>query len=330
LRILLHIGVHKTGSTALQGFFAANRLRLLEHGILYPQAARWPEDSVRYAHHRLPWSLLRPDRVADPWPALRRELAHSAAEVAILSAERFEGLRRDDQLTKLGSLLADHEVTVIVYLRRQDEYLHGDYCTRIVHNGEDLDFEAYKARKTPNLDYRKLLERWERRFGREALVVRPYERSQLADADIVADFAAGAGIELPEGLRGTARVNRSYPKNVIDAFRRLWRLGIDPESIASCKRIAAWAYQGRRVDADVMSPAERAELLGGFEASNSFVAREYLGREDGVLFRDRGVGDQDAWDERYRSPDSYLTTTLRDLGRRLEEARGARALPGSR
>ena len=38
--ILLHLGFHKTGTTALQSAFAASRPQLLEHGVLYPGRRR--------------------------------------------------------------------------------------------------------------------------------------------------------------------------------------------------------------------------------------------------------------------------------------------------
>ena len=38
--ILLHLGFHKTGTTALQSAFAASRPALLEHGVLYPGRRR--------------------------------------------------------------------------------------------------------------------------------------------------------------------------------------------------------------------------------------------------------------------------------------------------
>src|SRR5438128_10443001 len=40
MRLILHIGTHKTGSTALQHFLSANRKELSEYGIYYASPVR--------------------------------------------------------------------------------------------------------------------------------------------------------------------------------------------------------------------------------------------------------------------------------------------------
>lgn len=42
-RLILHIGPHKTGSTAIQNFFFERGARLSERGVLYPEAGRHPD-----------------------------------------------------------------------------------------------------------------------------------------------------------------------------------------------------------------------------------------------------------------------------------------------
>jgi hypothetical protein len=39
--LLLHVGLHKTGTTTVQNFLYENRNELLQHGILYPDVAMW-------------------------------------------------------------------------------------------------------------------------------------------------------------------------------------------------------------------------------------------------------------------------------------------------
>ena len=45
----MHIGTHKTGTTAIQHFLDQNRSRLLEQGFLYPAV---PEGSLAPRQHR--------------------------------------------------------------------------------------------------------------------------------------------------------------------------------------------------------------------------------------------------------------------------------------
>lgn len=47
--LLLHVGPHKTGTTAIQGALAAARPALLEHGVVYPGQTRSQADAARVA-----------------------------------------------------------------------------------------------------------------------------------------------------------------------------------------------------------------------------------------------------------------------------------------
>jgi hypothetical protein len=59
--ILLHVGPHKTGTTAIQGALAVARPQLLAHGILYPgrrvehnkQAAAAIQRALGWEHRRV-------------------------------------------------------------------------------------------------------------------------------------------------------------------------------------------------------------------------------------------------------------------------------------
>src|SRR4051794_26074710 len=94
--ILVHIGMHKTGTTAMQTLFAANRDRLRELGVLYP--------GQRPDHHLVARSFTQraigpggADKPPSPrmWSELAAELRDERCRV-VLSSEFFS-LARDDQ-----------------------------------------------------------------------------------------------------------------------------------------------------------------------------------------------------------------------------------------
>lgn len=322
MRVVLHIGIHKTGSTAIQTALSLNTELLATQGVLYPQTGRWPADghTLVTGHHRLPWSFTRPEG-DDPWSSLKRELAETDKDIIILSSEEFEMVRRADQLDQIAKHLAGHDVTVVAYLRRQDEYLHGMYCTQVLHYEAQWPFEAYKAYWGSDLDYEQLLTRWEAAFGRAALLVRPYESAQLVNGDVVDDFFTQADLIPTDLIRADRRdrVNRSYPRNAVEMCASLRAQGADAETFGHAREILAWMYEGRKTDSDVMSPAERAAVLREFQASNQRVAQTYLGRDDGTLFTDANVGDAATWRERYESKDAWIHTSLSDLHSRITE-----------
>ena len=89
--ILVHIGPHKTGTSAIQSVLDASRLELLEHGVLFP-------GKPKELHHRAAKSLRRfadgwkddPDPAPDPkvWADLAAEARASPGRV-VLSSEFF-------------------------------------------------------------------------------------------------------------------------------------------------------------------------------------------------------------------------------------------------
>ncbi len=90
IRLAIHAGPHKTGSTSIQAALDASRDLLASHGVLYPQslpAARWP------AQHADAWLLLRDrrrKREFHAWLAGCHDQARQRnCETVLLSSENF-------------------------------------------------------------------------------------------------------------------------------------------------------------------------------------------------------------------------------------------------
>ena len=54
MKIIIHMGLHKTGSTSFQNFLHSNRKALINFGILYPDI-----DNNEESHWQLPNQLIR-------------------------------------------------------------------------------------------------------------------------------------------------------------------------------------------------------------------------------------------------------------------------------
>lgn len=331
MKVFLHIGTHKTGTTALQLSLDAHRPLLRAHRILYPEASPPPHEGI--GHQGLARAIMEPGADANDWDILARELEGAAADdVAVISSEAFSSLK-DKHMPVLLERLEGHDVEVIVYLRRQDEYLHGIYCTQVIHYGESEDFESWRVSSGADtqLDYRPLLERWGSAFGRDALRVRPYERGQLAGGEIIEDFAEQIGLALPLDmtLQMSQIVNRSVPRNAISMVRRMRGSEALEQAVPDAAKLLEFVYEGASTASDVLSPRERAAMLELCEESNAEIARDYLGRVDGRLFHDLGTGDEEAWQRRYSGPDADAVATIRDGVARTDRryGRGDSRLP---
>lgn len=301
MRLLLHAGMHRTGSTDLQIFLADNREALAGRGVVYP--------GERRDHQDLAWALLRGD--ADGEDVLRL-LPRRGAETAVLSAEDFFV---HEDLGWLKAVRRRVEVEVLVYLRRQDDWLNSWYNQHV-----KWPFQRRKSRMSPQrflasiedfhwLDFETTLARWADALGEARVHVAPVEAGRGAEGqveDVIDDFRARLGLD-PAGLRRQAnRVNDSMPVHCLEIARHMGLHDMPPAArmrvIAALRKgLAAHATEARTV----FSPEERNAVLDRFEASNRATARRFLGRE--ALFLAPRPGPDAPW---WRMPEMDRATLL--------------------
>jgi predicted transcriptional regulator len=326
MRVILHIGQHKTGSKALQSALHANREWLAASGFAYPILAVGTPALRPYEmnHHAL-FRALRDAldaagggrRVAAVTDHLRSLWQHvpSGTETVILSAEDLfdtHTAHEEEFVTERvadGSMLLARafqsmaeSVRVVVYLRRQDHVLAAHYAQFIKgSNKHDLSFEAFRKQLWQRLDADRMLSAWEQAFGIEAVTVRAYEPSQMPGG-IVGDFFTRL-LELPP-----PPVTEPFPDD-LEAFNitpsRDWldymRLLNRRSSRGMIARPRALVLEAAFRDRDTkpigvaawLSPGDRGRLLEHFEPGNRRIAaRHGLGSD---LFQERRPHEGDPW-----------------------------------
>lgn len=162
-RLYLHIGSHKTGTTAIQSFARTNQDELRQQGLWYPDYSPI-SDRKADAHHDLSHAIAGDSKYYD-LPTLE-ELVHYWFKTAsktgddiLLSAEPFwrhiidtdghkswfEGRRL--LFARVADLLNSFDVTVVVVLRRQDDYIRSLY--------QELVMKSASLGQLSFLDFRK-------------------------------------------------------------------------------------------------------------------------------------------------------------------------------
>lgn len=141
--VVLHIGVHKTGTTFLQKSFVARREALEGMGFYIPHSGL-PKSGVRnirtegFQGHG---GLLRPLRVRVPksenhWNHLLSECATSEAQNVLISSENLLAPfhhNRINILRKMANKLRRfRSVRVVAFLRRPDRWIEALYGERLV------------------------------------------------------------------------------------------------------------------------------------------------------------------------------------------------------
>lgn len=288
-RCYLHIGTHKTGTSTIQLALAQQPERLAGAGFHFPLTGRLDPDS---GQHRL--ALPAP---ADTLHALTDSLIdeiRGTPHHVILSSEEFSHMlwRRPAEFQRIVDRLSEvvDEIVVILYLRRQTDYIESNYQERLK-SRFCLDFAAYAdARLTLDLaefplDYTKLLAQLDRITGINT-VIRSYESacvpSVLADFLHVIDWPAR--FELHE-----ERINASTP--LIEQLKNFYRAQQQREATPAEERLLELIGQ-HLPERPHMAAATRNRIVEHFSASNAEVAGRFgldALREEASLPREFGT-----------------------------------------
>lgn len=292
--LTLHIGTEKTGTTAIQRFFKQNRETLGELGICYPTAPG-NETHIGLARAALRFEKRGPLRRSVQvrtdddvrnfretlLARLSAELGQKAYRFAVMSNEHCSShLLADEEVAWLKDALAPlfETIRIVVYLRRQDDYLLSSYSTAVKSGATHaLAIPRERAVHT-HYDHWELLSRWARVFGRDNIIARRFEKTALKAGNVVDDFLDCVGIDASLPRPDTA--NESLDAESLEFLRqfnhhipRLTEDGISPLR----DNVVPLLSQISKGPLLTLPDAELADFMAQFRQSNAKVAEEYFG-----------------------------------------------------
>jgi hypothetical protein len=288
-QLILHIGYPKTGTTALQRFWNLNKGLLGKNGLLYPATGR-----IFGAHYGYSYRLgLHADNTFDVPPlddmiaALRDEMAQSGAHSALLSSEVFIKASNPEQVR---DAFAGFDVKILIYLRRHDHYFESAYSQSVrssVSPRWDSSIGSFILDQLGggqmSCDYLAVLRRWASVFGKSNLIVRPYQESR--EHDLCGDSLLALGIASEGAVPIPRRLNSAISHATLCAMDAARRARVPAayksaivEKLYLADRAAAAASRTR-----LLSPNDRAALVARYRQVYAAIARDYLGRSDGVF-----------------------------------------------
>ena len=248
-RLFLHIGSHKTGTTALQQSLHQNRMSLQACGVAYAS-------STTAAHLH---SFLGPAagggflpngyRVLDPG-ALADSLTAAEQDLVIAGSENFSFFFHRAAIAALELALRPHfdEIRIQCYLRRQDRHAVSHHQEGAKpHRQAEGELWGHAPNALPDhspphdlyLDYDRRLGLWAEVFGEDKLDLRVYDRGLLKGGDIFADYLALIGLNIGE-VTSVGEKNVSLGAAQTKAGHMMNGLGIRPGTVeAILARIGA-------------------------------------------------------------------------------------------
>jgi hypothetical protein len=295
MRIVLHIGTDKTGSTAIQHHLAANREWLGGQSIYIPRSGFGDGNG----HAAL---------FAEPTPArlqaMTDELLQAQKQGYRLALLSWEGLasRRYSQIRELRSCFAGFSVTLLIYLREQADVIQSGFLQEMKKLGSlpplrvfgqkwpTLEYPRYLSARFPRYrNYYRLLRRWQRGLAGADVCVRIYDRRQWEAGDLIDDFLCQLGVQRNAGFQTiNATLNVSLDAEsafYIDALRARG------ESQKTLLRLIDVALSVIAHDGPAsryfLSESVVASIRRHFTPSNRRLVRRYLGREGDLFDYDR-------------------------------------------
>jgi hypothetical protein len=299
--LYLHVGMDKTGTSAIQWMMHENRelIHALGH-LYYPQTGLWQD----YSHHPFAFSMLNMGGYSEKHlNYLLNDLSDEVRgknKVLISSECLFKATSARNFHIFLRYILNNFDqVKVIIYLRRQDSWVESRHKHSIL-SGSELGIEMLK--KPHFCNYKQFIDRWAHVVGSDNIIVRPYERSQFTGGDIYSDFLSIFGLNLTGKYRlPTLTVNSSLGVDGCE-FKKMCILlndnKINMDNLNMMLLQYADVEKKYRHNNNLMSPLERLNLIQRYSEFNENIASEYLTGKNGKLFSEPLPDENEAW-ERY-------------------------------
>jgi hypothetical protein len=312
MKLWLHIGSPKTGSSSIQDFLFANRNELVKAGFTTLTPGPRQASANRLAASIGGRNKHAPVDVAkDCFARARRD----APQDAVLSSEEFylEGP------AKLAHVLAPHiaehdaDVQIVLYLRRQDLFIDSFYSQRRKtgrFRGTLKEFAlGFAARE---LNYVAMVDQWRAAFPNAGLHLRRFERTRFPKGDIVNDFMQVIGhADLADTLERPERRNTAPNSDVIALMDMLSEAGeFNTTRIYRLMEERGFPDTGARKT--FVDDATRKTLLAHYADGNEALRAKFFPEDDSLF--DMTAPKPDT------RPETTLTPEMRALLRNLFEA----------
>ncbi|MBW7921800.1 MAG: hypothetical protein H3C51_06845 [Rubellimicrobium sp.] len=221
-RVIVHVGPHKTGSSALQQCLSANRDALADAGI------RFLHDGVT---HQAAMQLAREDfdKAEENLRAISAAISRLDAGTVILSQEDFAGdipgrslrqaiyPRLARNLRIISRALRPHAVSFVFFLRNEDDWMRSCYHQHLKHRTRFSDIGEFRAHFDQPLSWQDRMDELRATFG-ERLVAVPYDPAPDAGVRALLDIAGRPQLHLPHP---PARANLSPSPEKIRLLERI-------------------------------------------------------------------------------------------------------------
>jgi hypothetical protein len=284
MKLILHIGCHRTATSSIQKDLLDNAALLPAKGFLYPFAVRRHTKEFGALFNGL-------KSVEDFRNDILREVEATGEDVHTVILSEEDVCKLDD-LSLLSRFTEFFDTKIVYSMRRQDLWLESWYLQNVRWQWDrqlcHLTFEDFmKLRESFHwIRYDDMAARFESCVGRDNVLLTVFERSQMPDGPI-ADFGRLVGLTDRTGMIEPTHQNSSLSPLMTEFMRGLPLNTAKADFRSVLERACAAVDTGlphTNKSHLLMKAAERRKVLSEYDAGNKLVAKRYFGRDE--LFSD--------------------------------------------
>ena len=283
--LYLHIGTHKTVTSAIQYVLRNNNEILRKHDLAYLKLSKKKIRSLTKYNPSLVNSFR--EKILNECNRYNEQGEFSF----IISDEALSGntdcyYRNIDVIAKsFQDITKGFLVKIIVYLRRQDQFIQSAY-TQKIHQGESYSFKEFlNSFPTDALNWKNLLDIYAEYFGKDNIIARVYDDQLLLDdRGILYDFGRIINCEELAVSKQVKFKNKGYSRDSVE-LARLINPKLNDQQVRFLRSILQSIDTKQPFERyTYFTEKERLAFLQQYAESNSTVAKHYFKKADGNLF----------------------------------------------
>jgi hypothetical protein len=241
-RCIIHIGMHRTGSSSIQGSMAGFTDDRFHYGRLDTTPnhslaiySLFAEDPGRNHLHK----AARRDAAAvraytDAMSvALERTIAEARGRILLISGEGICGLKRAE-LRELRRYFGRHfdDLSIVGYVRPPAAFMASAFQQRLK-NRSQASFDLARGYRS----YERTFEKFDDVFGRENVCLWKYDPKAFPGGCVVRDFCSRLAISLP--AEKIVRLNESFSRQVMALLYAHRKYGNEHDPAMSARQLAS-------------------------------------------------------------------------------------------
>ena len=199
-KLILHIGLHKTGSTSIQAALKKYKDKLIKNNI-YPYDFNLDRSEKKICTLNEFAKIKHQDKILENITKIKQESI-------LISAENLYHYSNKNKIQNLKKKLDNYffKIKIIIFIRRQDKHTISYFQQRAKFN---LSFGIYDKKKdfkisnflkkdlSAYFNFNKTLKAWEDVFGTDNLTVKSFEKNDLYLNNLIKDFFNNLDIDVP-------------------------------------------------------------------------------------------------------------------------------------